>query len=94
MPRSRPSRPAQAIDRGVDYLKREQRRDGSWQEHPTLAGGVTALATLARLNSACRPTTRRFVTRWLTYKIPPKFNYVVCLQTMVFTSPTRRPTRC
>ena len=36
----------QAIDRGVAFLKREQRKDGSWPEHPTLVGGITALATL------------------------------------------------
>jgi hypothetical protein len=76
----------QSIDRGVAYLKREQRRDGSWQEHPTLAGGVTALATLALLNSGV-PADDPQIRDALAYlrKIPPKFNYVVCLQTMVFS---------
>ena len=76
----------QAIDRGVAYLKREQRKDGSWPEHPTLAGGVTALATLALLNSGV-PADDPQIRLALAFlrKLPPKFNYVVCLQTMVFS---------
>ena len=75
----------QSIDRGVAYLKREQRKDGSWPEHPTLAGGVTGLATLALLNCGV-PADDPQIRAALAYlrKIRPKWNYVVCLQTMVF----------
>ena len=74
----------QSIDRGVAYLKREQ-KDGCWPEHPTLAGGVTGLATLALLNCGV-PANDPQIRDALKYlrKIPPKWNYVVCLQTMVF----------
>jgi Domain of unknown function (DUF4159) len=75
----------QAIDRGVAFLKREQRKDGSWPEHPTLVGGITALATLSLLNSGV-PADDPQIRAALAFlrKIPPKWNYVVCLQTMVF----------
>ena len=45
--RSTPPRCIAAIDRGVAYLKREQRPRGSWGELPGYDGGVTALCTLA-----------------------------------------------
>ncbi len=39
-----------AIDRGVRYLKRQQRPNGSWDASPSFPGGATALCTLALLN--------------------------------------------
>ena len=57
----------QAIDRGVAFLKREQRKDGSWPEHPTLvvissmhgAGGVRILSGTALLKDAGQPIVLR-----------------------------------
>ena len=85
----------QAIDRGVAYLKREQRKDGSWPEHPTLAGGMTALATLALLNPACRPTIRRFARRSPSCARFRR-NSITSFACRRWSSapPTRRPTRC
>ena len=53
-PTARPIDAAQvlaAIDRGVAYLKREQLPRGHWNEMAGYDGGVTALCTLALLNS-------------------------------------------
>src|SRR3954471_927673 len=53
-PRERPIDAAQvlaAIDHGVAFLKREQQPRGNWAEFPGYEGGVTALCTLALLNS-------------------------------------------
>ena len=46
-----PPKSSSAIDRGVAYLKREQQPRGNWAEFPGYDGGVTALCTLALLNS-------------------------------------------
>lgn len=75
----------EAIERGVDYLKRQQRRDGSWPEHPGFPGGTTALCTLALLESGVDPSQEP-IQRALGYlrKIPPERTYVVALQTMAF----------
>ena len=47
-----------AIERGVNYLKRQRRPRGNWPEMLGYEGGVTALATLALLKAECRPATR------------------------------------
>ena len=48
----------QAIDHGVEYLKSQQRADGSWAELDMIGqhGGITALCTLALLNSGVEPS--------------------------------------
>jgi hypothetical protein len=76
-----------AIDRGVDFLKRGQFRDGSWQEvSPVMPGGVTALSTLALLNAGV-PKDDPQIQAALTIlrQIPPQATYPVALQTMVFS---------
>src|ERR1700752_2859956 len=73
----------EAIDRGVAYLKREQ-RGGRWNDMASYEGGVTALCTLALLNSGV-PADDPSVSRALDYLrgIIPEKTYVVALQTMV-----------
>ncbi|MDX1965286.1 MAG: DUF4159 domain-containing protein [Pirellulales bacterium] len=39
-----------AMDKGVEFLRRSQNNDGTWDGHPEQPGGVTALCTLAMLN--------------------------------------------
>ena len=74
-----------AIDRGVEYLKREQRDDGSWPEIVGYPGGITSICTLALLNSGVPPQDKH-VQDALNYlrKIKPQMTYSTALQTMVF----------
>jgi hypothetical protein len=78
-----------AIERGVKYLKSQQ-RDGNWEGVvlnvlADMEGGVTALATLALLTSGVPPDDPA-VAKALDYlrSLPPRKTYVVGLQTMVF----------
>ena len=38
-------------ERGIDYLKREQQKDGSWSDSARAAGGISGLCTLALLTA-------------------------------------------
>jgi len=84
-----------AIDKGVAYLKRQQRDDGSWPDWSVpvagvyYPGGVTALSTLALLNAGVPPDDPA-MRRALIYlrKLKPEKTYVVSLQTMVFCQAT------
>ena len=75
----------QSIERGVAFLKRQQRADGSWAEYPSQAGGITSLCTLALLNSGADPDDES-VRRALNFlrKLLPERTYAASLQTMVF----------
>jgi hypothetical protein len=76
----------QAIDRGVSYLKTQQRNDGAWPDDmPGQQGGISALCTLALLNSGVEPSDEK-IQRALNHLrlIGPSSTYVVSLQTMVF----------
>lgn len=79
-----PVKVRQAIDRAVGYLKREQKADGTWPDHPGLPSGITALCTLALLNAG-EPTDESHVQRALEYlrRQELKHVYNVSLQTMV-----------
>lgn len=73
-----------AIDRGVAYLKREQLPRGRWAELPGYDGGVTALCTLALLNSGVPiddPVVRQAVAYLRGLDLDK--TYTVALQTMV-----------
>ena len=90
---SRPSGPIDAaqvldaIDRGVAYLKREQLPRGRWNEMTGYDGGVTALCTLALLNSGVRvddPVVRKALDYLRGLKLDK--TYTVALQTMVLAA--------
>ncbi|NLF09114.1 MAG: DUF4159 domain-containing protein [Pirellulaceae bacterium] len=75
----------QAIDRGVGYLKGQQRADGSWIDAVAFEGGISSLCTLALLNSGIPPEDPA-MQKALAHlrKIKSDKTYVVSLQTMVF----------
>lgn len=74
-----------SIDRAVSYLERQQSPSGAWPDHPAYNGGITALCTLALLNSGADPQDAN-IQRALKFlrSLPPSQTYVVSLQTMVF----------
>lgn len=76
-----------SIERGVDYLKSRQNREkGAWAELPGYPGGVSALVTLALLNSGVAEDDA-VIQRSLAYLRTidkPGLTYCVSLQTMVF----------
>lgn len=80
-----------AIDRAMDYLRRNQ-RNGNWEGGAAVGllglieGGHTALATLALLEAGEDPGSRT-IQDALNYlrKVPPRATYVVALQTMVLS---------
>jgi hypothetical protein len=76
-----------AIERGVAYLKREQLPRGRWSEMGGYEGGVTALCTLALLNSGVGPDDP-VVRQALTYLrgLELEKTYTVSLQTMVLAA--------
>ena len=73
-----------AIDRGKSFLKGEQKSDGRWTEHSIYVGGVTALATLALLNSgeAVESPTIQKALDYLRSIGEPSTVYATSLQTM------------
>jgi hypothetical protein len=82
-----------AVDRGRDFLLRQQQGDGSWPEGSHPRGGVSSLVMLALLESGVKPN-HPAIDQGLKYlrtirpagsKLQPGANtYVVSLQTMVF----------
>lgn len=90
---AQPARPLTAeqvrrsIDGGIQYLLTEQNQQrGDWNEFPRYPGGVTALCTLALLNSGVEPSHPQ-IQKALGYlrKItltPKSQTYSVALQTM------------
>ncbi len=77
----------QAIDRGVEYLKRQQKPDGSWSDSPPHVGGVSALCTLALLTAGVPPddpVIQKALRQFRRFQ-PQTVNstYSVSLQTMV-----------
>ncbi len=74
-----------AIDGGVEFLRRQQLRNGSWGDYSAYTGGKTALCALAMLSCGV-PKEDPQLALAIEYlrKIPPQYTYVVSLQTMVF----------
>ncbi len=78
-----------AIDGGIKYLLAEQNeQNGYWNDMPKYPGGVTALCTLALLNSGVEPSHPQIQNalkflRKIGLKKKPQ-TYSVALQTMVF----------
>lgn len=78
----------QAIDRGVEYLKRQQKADGAWADSPPHTGGISGLCALALLTAGVPPedpVIQKALRRFRQFE-PSKINstYAVSLQTMVF----------
>jgi hypothetical protein len=78
----------EAIDRGVRFLREEQRVDGSWEVDPACVanpGGWSSLAMLALLSAGVPPDDPA-VANGLKYMrtLKPARTYVVGLQTMVY----------
>ncbi len=75
-----------AIQRGVRYLKTQQSVRGGWSERPGQPGGVSALCTLAMLESG-EPVDSPAIQKALAYLRSlgePAATYTTALQTMVF----------
>src|SRR6516164_2762484 len=77
-----------AIDKGVRFLRENQRENGSWEVNIPAAmyqGGWTSLAVLALLNSGV-PVNDPMVVKGLDYLrgLEPTTTYVRALQTMAF----------
>lgn len=83
-----PQRLQVAIEQGINYLKRQQKANGSWSDPAGQPGGMTGLCTLALLNagvSADDPTVRQalsYLRKMSAEDIDA--TYSVALQTMVF----------
>ncbi len=74
-----------AIDRGIAYLRKTQTKRGGWNEYGSQSCGLTALCTLALLNSGVEKDDPAIVSamRYLrTFK--PKETYSISLQTLVY----------
>ncbi len=80
-----PQQVNQSIDRGVQYLKSKQNRNGGWTEQTGYPGGITSLCTLALLEAGL-PKTDPAVKKAMDYLrgIEPEMTYVLALQTLVF----------
>ena len=76
-----------AIDRGRDYLLREQSPRGTWNDLAGTPGGVTALVTLSLLHSGVSVDTVE-MQKALKYLRSNEFDqtYTVALQTMVLAT--------
>lgn len=74
-----------AIARAVAYLKSHQEADGSWKGPETLSTGVTALSTVALLQSGVKPDETEIQKALvLLRKVEPSQTYTVALQTIAF----------
>ncbi len=85
----------EAIDRGVDYLRKQEDGKGSWEtgdmESAWMRGGYTSLVLLALLNAGVKPEDPA-IERGLAFLRPlePAQTYVVSLQTMVLAEAGRK----
>ena len=74
-----------SIDKGVAYLRQQQRIDGSWDDYLGQPGGVTALCALALLNAGVEPGDAQMQKTLVFLRgLKPERTYVTSLQTMVF----------
>ncbi|MEN6450168.1 MAG: DUF4159 domain-containing protein [Thermoguttaceae bacterium] len=78
-----------AIDRGVGYIKTQQQPNGAWPDMLGMPGGISALCTLALLNSGVEPDDPAMQKALDNLRrVQPQRTYVVALQTMVFARAT------
>jgi hypothetical protein len=74
-----------SLDRGRDYLLREQQADGTWADMTGFPGGVSALSTLSLISAGVPVDDARIQSALASLrKVPPSKTYCVALQTMVF----------
>src|SRR6185295_13270554 len=75
-----------SIERGVDFLIKKQNKQGAWPDfQQNYTGGVTALCTLALLNSGVGPGDENLEKSLANLRtLVPTTTYVTSLQTMVF----------
>jgi hypothetical protein len=75
----------ETLARGVAYLQRSQKPDGSWADRHSITGGVTALCTLALLNTGVEPE-HDSIKRALGYlrTLQPEKTYASALIVMTF----------
>jgi hypothetical protein len=86
-----------AIERGVEFLRAAEDRNGNWEvgaQSAIMQGGWTSLAMLALLNAGVKPDDP-IIERGLKYLrgLAPKYTYVVGLQTMVYAAAGRAEDR-
>ena len=75
-----------SISRGVSYLRRQQKPNGNWSPYRNQPGGVTAICTLALINSGV-PKEDPAIQKGIFYLRNlgnPDSTYATALQTMVF----------
>src|SRR6478735_2509991 len=78
----------ESIERGVNYLQKQQQPSGSWGDYQGHAGGMSALCTLALL-SCGQPIDDPYVRRALQHLegLPkPDTTYAASLRIMVFVA--------
>jgi hypothetical protein len=75
-----------AIDRGVEFLRSQQRADGSWRENTQYPGGISALCVLSLLSAGVEPADPKMqlALSYLRGLPAPTMVYTGALQTMVF----------
>jgi hypothetical protein len=74
----------ETIDKGITYLRQQQKVDGSWDDYGGQTGGVSALCTLALLNAGVEPGDPQIQKALANLrKFKPERTYVTSLQTMV-----------
>lgn len=84
----------ETLDRGIKYILKNQRPDGSWGEYPLQPTGKTALVALSLLNCGLTPENSKQVQAtldWMEKQEPPRATYAASLQIMAFVmaNPTR-----
>ena len=79
-----------ALDRGIQFLKSQQRDDGTWPEQEnSMVGGKSALAVLALLQAGVKSDDAAIQKALPKLRqLEPKLVYVVALQTMALCAAT------
>jgi len=79
-----------SIGMGVEYLQKEQHpRNGDWAEYTFHSGGVTALCTLALINSGVKqndPAVQKALVSLRDVGLPRGSTYATAMQTMAFAA--------
>ncbi|HVA48983.1 MAG TPA: M56 family metallopeptidase [Pirellulales bacterium] len=80
-----PSAIDQAIDRGIRFLRGQQKADGFWPDPVGYPGGITGLCTLALLKHGIKPDDPSLrLTLAHLGPLQPSMTYSTAVQTLVF----------